>query len=207
VFSLGCVLFECLTGEPAFSGVHLMAVFARILFDAPPRLSDKHPDLPPALDALLDRMLAKSPEGRPRDGAAVAAALRALGEIPEGAASLPSAKRDRSRALTDSEQRAVAVILISPSRAPDDDAVARRDEALRAEAARHGGHFEQLLNGSAAVVLSSATVATDLASQAARCALAIRALAPGCAVALALGRSETTGRLTMGPTIDRAARL
>jgi serine/threonine protein kinase len=38
VFSLGCVLFECLTGQPPFTADHVLAVLARILFDEPPRL-------------------------------------------------------------------------------------------------------------------------------------------------------------------------
>src|SRR5262249_55242247 len=40
VFSLGCVLFECLTGKPAFSGDRFIAVLAKVLFEEPPRLSD-----------------------------------------------------------------------------------------------------------------------------------------------------------------------
>src|SRR6185436_14371654 len=40
VFSLGCVLFECLTGSPAFAADHLMALMAKVLFTAPPRLCD-----------------------------------------------------------------------------------------------------------------------------------------------------------------------
>jgi hypothetical protein len=35
VFSLGCVLFECLTRTPAFAGAHVAVVLAKILFDDP----------------------------------------------------------------------------------------------------------------------------------------------------------------------------
>jgi hypothetical protein len=38
VFALGCVLFECLTGEPAFQGEHLVALLAKLLLEEPPRL-------------------------------------------------------------------------------------------------------------------------------------------------------------------------
>src|SRR5262249_37948192 len=114
IFSLGCVLFECLTGEQAFAGDNLMAVLARILFDTPPRVRARHPEIPEALDTLLERMLAKNREDRPHDGHALAEALRALGEIPSIAASLPPEDNAHStKALTASEQRSVAVILIS----------------------------------------------------------------------------------------------
>jgi serine/threonine protein kinase len=43
VFSLGCVLFECLTGAPAFAGEHLMALMAKVLFTDPPRLRELRP--------------------------------------------------------------------------------------------------------------------------------------------------------------------
>src|SRR5262249_60806919 len=80
VFSLGCVLFECLTGEQAFAGAHLMAVLARILFDTPPRVRKRRPEVPEALDGLLESMLAKTPADRPRDVQPGAEALRPLGE-------------------------------------------------------------------------------------------------------------------------------
>src|SRR5262245_36740079 len=38
VFALGCVLFECLSGRPAFTGANVMAILAKILLDEVPRL-------------------------------------------------------------------------------------------------------------------------------------------------------------------------
>src|SRR5262249_26781677 len=55
VFSLGCVLFECLTGGFAFVAEHPMALLAKVLFAEPQRLRDVLPDAPAALDALLWR--------------------------------------------------------------------------------------------------------------------------------------------------------
>src|SRR5262249_18039953 len=79
VFALGGVLFECLSGRRAFSGMHFMAVLGKILFDEVPRLSEIEPETPAGLEALCAWMLAKRPEDRPRDGAEVAAALEGVG--------------------------------------------------------------------------------------------------------------------------------
>jgi serine/threonine protein kinase len=68
-FSLGCVLFECLTGEPAFGGEHAAATLTKVLFEETPSARSLKPDVPEALDALVRRMLAK-PElfrERPRE--------------------------------------------------------------------------------------------------------------------------------------------
>ncbi len=76
VFALGCVLWECLAGRPAFAGAEATVVHSRILFDDPVALP--HPEeVPGALRALLSRMLAKDRTARPRDGSAVAAELGA----------------------------------------------------------------------------------------------------------------------------------
>ena len=68
VFSLGCVLFEYLTGTPAFEADHPMALLTKLVFAKPPRLSDVLPTAPANLDALLWRMLAKDPAERPQHG-------------------------------------------------------------------------------------------------------------------------------------------
>jgi serine/threonine protein kinase len=73
VFALGCVLFECLTGAPAFGGVHPLAVLA----EEPPRVGKLKPELA-VLDPLLRRMLAKDREARPCDARALHAELHEL---------------------------------------------------------------------------------------------------------------------------------
>ncbi|WP_437322064.1 protein kinase domain-containing protein [Sorangium sp. So ce385] len=56
VFALGCVLFECLTGGPAFRGDHLAAILAKVRFAETPSARALRPDVPAPLDALLARM-------------------------------------------------------------------------------------------------------------------------------------------------------
>lgn len=76
VFSLGAVLFECLTGQPAFAGGSMAALLRRLLVDEPAPLRHVRHDVPPELDALIASMLAKEPSRRPVDAAAVADTLR-----------------------------------------------------------------------------------------------------------------------------------
>src|SRR5262249_12215250 len=80
VFSLGCVLFECLTGVRPFVAEQAMAVLAMILFSPPPRLGAVRPDPPGAAEALLARIPAKPAGERLPDAAALLDALDALDE-------------------------------------------------------------------------------------------------------------------------------
>jgi tetratricopeptide (TPR) repeat protein len=108
VFSLGCVLFECLTGRPPFVAAHPIAVLAKVLFEVPPPPSKLRPGLSPAVDALVLRMLSKDPALRPADGIAAAEEIEALGTEVLSEDELPSAPRP---ALTTHERRLVCVVL------------------------------------------------------------------------------------------------
>jgi serine/threonine protein kinase/class 3 adenylate cyclase/ABC-type glycerol-3-phosphate transport system substrate-binding protein len=80
VYSLGCLLYECLTGEPPFPAESRLAVAWAHLEEKPPGASERNPDLPDAIDAVTRRALAKSPEDRyPTCAALIADAEAAVG--------------------------------------------------------------------------------------------------------------------------------
>jgi WD40 repeat protein/tRNA A-37 threonylcarbamoyl transferase component Bud32 len=64
VYSLGCVLYECVVGQPPFRRDSDLAVVFAHLETEPPSPSAERPDLPAALDAVLARALAKEPAER-----------------------------------------------------------------------------------------------------------------------------------------------
>src|SRR5262249_8135819 len=71
-----------------------------------------------------------------------------------------------------------------------------------------GGRMEQLVDGLTIIAVETDhTVARDQAAQAARCALAIRALGPDRAMAIAMGRAQSTSPPADAEVIDRASRL
>jgi eukaryotic-like serine/threonine-protein kinase len=77
VFSLGCVLYKCLTGQAAFRGDHVAAVLAKVaMLEAPPRVAEVRHDMPSIVDDLVARMMAVRPAERPADGAACALLVR-----------------------------------------------------------------------------------------------------------------------------------
>jgi tRNA A-37 threonylcarbamoyl transferase component Bud32 len=64
VYSLGCVLYHGLTGEPPFDRDDEAALLWAHLVDQPPPVSARRPDLPPGLDAVVAKAMAKAPEDR-----------------------------------------------------------------------------------------------------------------------------------------------
>jgi WD40 repeat protein/tRNA A-37 threonylcarbamoyl transferase component Bud32 len=64
VYSLGCLLYECLVGRPPFTQESDLAVVFAHLETEPPSPSAARPELPAALDAVIARALAKEPDER-----------------------------------------------------------------------------------------------------------------------------------------------
>ena len=77
VFGLGAILFECLSGQPAYPGQTIEDVLRRVATDSRASLSEVRPDVPSWLARVVTRALAPDPAARYRDGAELAAALQA----------------------------------------------------------------------------------------------------------------------------------
>jgi hypothetical protein len=79
VYSLGCMLYECLAGERPFDRESELSVVFAHLNEPPPHVSDVRTELPQAFDAVFETALAKSPDERYSTcGELVAAARTAL---------------------------------------------------------------------------------------------------------------------------------
>jgi len=64
VYSLGVVLYEMLTNEVPFPGENFVAVAMRHINEPPPHVADHRPDVPPRVDAAVQRAMAKDREDR-----------------------------------------------------------------------------------------------------------------------------------------------
>src|SRR5689334_9575579 len=64
IYSLGCVLYECLTGSVPYPRDGDVAVLFAHVQDAVPRITDLRPDLPSTIDEIAARAMAKRPEHR-----------------------------------------------------------------------------------------------------------------------------------------------
>jgi serine/threonine-protein kinase len=88
IYSLGIVLFEALTGSVPFQGETPASVLMKQVSSAPPPALSLNPDLPPAIEAVLNKALAKDPNDRYQQGSDLALALE---EVFGQAAAEPAA--------------------------------------------------------------------------------------------------------------------
>ncbi|WP_406369314.1 serine/threonine protein kinase [Streptomyces sp. NBC_00647] len=82
VYSLGCVVYETMAGKPPFQRDDDMALLWAHQYDQPPALTTKRPDIPDAVDAVLAKALAKSPDDRYDSCLAFVSALRIAARGP-----------------------------------------------------------------------------------------------------------------------------
>jgi serine/threonine-protein kinase len=78
IFAFGCVLYEMLTGRPAFTGSSAFDRMAAILRDEPPPPSREIPDVPAEIDRIVARCLEKSPSRRTASAQELVAVLAGL---------------------------------------------------------------------------------------------------------------------------------
>jgi serine/threonine protein kinase len=82
IYSLGCVVFECLDGRPPFADREGMRVLWAHLQEEPPDLSGRRPDITPELSRALNAALRKEPADRPRTSSEFARSLSEAAGIP-----------------------------------------------------------------------------------------------------------------------------
>jgi serine/threonine protein kinase len=105
IYALGVILFECLTGTLPFESPNAGDLIIAIATQAPPRLDELRPDLPPSVAALVHRALAKKPEERFESAQAMRKVVEAVRNELEGSSSSrvsheTIARADRSAAIT-----------------------------------------------------------------------------------------------------------
>ncbi|MEZ4297653.1 MAG: protein kinase [Polyangiaceae bacterium] len=157
VFALGCLLFECLTGRPAYMGTP-QDIVAGLMLRPPPRPSEHAPDLPPEIDALVERLLARDREARPEDGSAAQAEIDALGSWSD---SIPSMRPRPRSALGAAERKLTSCLFLVPSTAaatPSASAASASDTVQTARPRSREGSRDE-----ATVVQDTASVAKPAA--------------------------------------------
>jgi serine/threonine-protein kinase len=86
LYSLGCVVYEMLSGEPPYMGTTPQAVIAKKLSEPTPRISVVRERVPHSVEAALDQALAKAPADRYATAGAFAEALSTESAAPRGRA-------------------------------------------------------------------------------------------------------------------------
>jgi serine/threonine protein kinase len=93
LYSLGCVAYELLVGRPPYAAESPLALLAAHITRPVPWVRESLPDAPVLLDALIARLMAKHPDDRPANAAALLEELRGIEGSISGAtarSSLPA---------------------------------------------------------------------------------------------------------------------
>lgn len=218
LFSLGCVLYECLAGDPPFAADHVAATLARILFEEPLSIESKRPGIPSPVAQIVHKLLAKTPQARYQSANQLRAALAGLGAMPlMFGAPKHTTEANAPEVFGRGELSLVSVILAAPLEPADEEsgspemASGRLLESERSDlidSLTQLGISAQFLAGPVLLAtVSGSESATDLARLAARGALLIRSYWPEAKVVMATGRGRVEGETMLGDVVAQAGAL
>jgi serine/threonine-protein kinase len=97
IYSLGCTFYFLLSGQPPFAGPSLMQKLLQHQEAERPRVQDARPDVPEAVDLVVQRMMASRPEDRYAIPLLVAGALRPFAQGGSGSLRLPASANGTAR--------------------------------------------------------------------------------------------------------------
>lgn len=80
IYALGTIVFEMLTGQTPYKGDTPMSVVVKHITEPVPHILDVKPDLPPAIEQVIEKTMAKRREERYATARAFAAALNAIAQ-------------------------------------------------------------------------------------------------------------------------------
>ena len=131
IYALGVVIYELLTGDVPFRRTTPLATVHAQVYDAPPPLRERRPDLPPSVESVVLHALVKNPGGRYQEVSRLAADFsRAItGQMPQG---LAEDRGQKAAPLSDATIQAPAPVrprqpdAVAPAPPPGPPARARR---------------------------------------------------------------------------------
>jgi serine/threonine protein kinase len=136
IFSLGCVLYRCISGRAPFRGPDALRMLLNGTPRMLPRLREFRPSIPNQLDDLVARMLSRSPEDRPATGDQVATDLLSIEESePKPLSPTQSGPRNLLAEIMAAERRLMSLVVVRlPERTDSSLTIAER--AARAARSR-----------------------------------------------------------------------
>jgi tetratricopeptide (TPR) repeat protein len=196
IYSLGCVLYEGLAGQPPFQAKHAIAMLAKILLEDAQPLSELRPDVPARLVAAIAEMMQRNKGERLTTMGDVEAALASIHGFVEHEAVTQTQPRP---SVSWRERRLLTVIVASGA-----PLAMRHVEGI---AQRHGGRALGLIRDAHIVVFEAGDSPLDVSARAARCAQELHSLGGGAKLAIVSGRAELTGRSIVGQILELGAEL
>lgn len=193
VFSLGCVLYELLTGLRPFAAPTIGEVFARILRETPEKPSAFNGGIPPELDEIVLACLDKNPVRRPENGHEFASLLETVQALLDDA--LPQPDPQTPRPFGD--PAVMSVVALEEDAHTSFDRVSQVAQSLALRAVRVG-------EGVIVISVAGPGTISDQAGFAARVALSLQKATRARAIAIATGIGEGEGSFPVGRVVDSA---